>query len=114
MILDMGRHSVCQAVQTIQGPPGEEKKKGKGKGQGKGKSKRTGRAFFGDEQAQDSEWWSEKTLLGGLKERKAVMDCQKAIMAFIKVGFRPHQPDKGAGKDYTQNQGKGKDQKRKR
>ena len=33
----------------------EEKEKGKGKG--KGKSKGTGRAFSGDEQAQDPEWW---------------------------------------------------------
>ena len=34
----------------------------KGKGQGKGNSgfKRTGRAFLGEEQAQDPEWWSEK------------------------------------------------------
>ena len=28
-----------------------------------------------------------------------------------KVGFRPYQPDKGAGKDYTQNKGNKKDQK---
>ena len=35
------------------------KEKGKGKGKGKRRSKRTGRAFFGDEQAQDLEWWSE-------------------------------------------------------
>ena len=31
-----------------------------GKGKGKGRSKRTGSAFFGDEQVQDPEWWSEE------------------------------------------------------
>ena len=30
---------------------------------------------------------------------------------FQKGGFRPHQPDTGAGKDYIQNKGKGKYQK---
>ena len=33
------------------------------------------------------------------------------MMAFRWVGFRPYQPDKGAGKDYSQNKGKGKYQK---
>ena len=36
---------------------------------------------------------------------------QKRNAGFQKGGFRPHQPDKGAGKDDTQNKGKGKDQK---
>ena len=37
-----------------------KRRKGKGKGKGKGRSEITGRAFFGDEQAQDPEWWSEE------------------------------------------------------
>ena len=41
------------------------------KGKGKGRSKRTGRAFLGDEQAQDPVWWSEEDQFGGPKERKA-------------------------------------------
>ena len=49
--------------------------KGKGKGKGKGRSTRTGRAFFCNEQVQDPEWWSKRTLLGGPKERKARKAC---------------------------------------
>ena len=37
-----------------------KRRKGKGKEKGKGRPKRTGRAFFGDEQVQDPEWWSEE------------------------------------------------------
>ena len=39
------------------------RRKGKGKGVGRGRSKRTGRAFFGDEQAQDPECWQEEDLV---------------------------------------------------
>ena len=41
---------------------GRQVKRRKGKGKGKGKSgfKRTERAFRGEEQAQDLEWWSEE------------------------------------------------------
>ena len=76
----------------------------------KGRSKRTGRAFFGDEQAQDPEWWSQEDFAwwsGGKKGKKGL---PKGNDGFQKGGFRPYQPDKGAGKDYTQNKGKGKDQ----
>ena len=59
-----------------------KRRKGKGKGKGKGRSKRTGRAFFGDEQAQDSEWWSEEDFAWWSK-RKA----RKAMMAFSRVVF---------------------------
>ena len=51
----------------------------------------------------------KRTLLGGPKERKARKAGQKRRLQ--KGGFRPYQPDKGAGKDYTQNKDKGKDQK---
>ena len=60
-----------------------KRRKGKGKGKGQGRSKRTGRAFFGDEQVQDPEWWSEEDFDG-----------------LQKGGFRPYQPDNGAGKDF--------------
>ena len=46
------------------------RRKGKGKGKHKGFFKRTRRAFFGDEQAQDSEMWSEKDLAWWTKARK--------------------------------------------
>ena len=35
-------------------------KRRKGKGKGKGGFKGSGRAFMGEEQAQDLEWWSEE------------------------------------------------------
>ena len=47
-------------------------------------------------------------MLGGPKGRKARKAGQKAMMTF-RVGFRRHQPGKGAGKDCTQNKGNGKD-----
>ena len=75
--------------------------------EGQGKEKRTGRAFFGDEQAQDPEWWSKEDFAWskGMKGKKGL---SKGNDGFQKCGFRPYQPDKGAGKDYTQNKGKGK------
>ena len=53
----------------------------------------------------------KKKLLGGPKERKARKAFQKAMNAFRKVGFRTHQPEEGAGKDFLQHEGRGKDQK---
>ena len=37
-----------------------KRRKGKGKGKHKGRFNKTGRAFFGDAQAQDSDLWSEE------------------------------------------------------
>ena len=37
-----------------------KRRKGTGKGKHKGSSKRSGRAFLGEEQVQDSEMWSEE------------------------------------------------------
>ena len=100
----------CLGVQTIQGPPGEKKKR-------KGKRKRQ-RTIQKDQKSilwwwasarsrmvarNDKVWWSK-----GKKGKKA---CQKAMMASMRVGFRLYQPDKGASKDYTQNKGKRKDKK---
>ena len=75
---------MCLAVQKIQGPSGEKKKR---------KRKRPGRVFFGDEQAQDPEWWQEEDQR---KERQAGL--VKKAMASIRVVFARCQPDKGAGK----------------
>ena len=81
------------------------------KGKCKGRSERTGRAFFGDEQAQDPELWSEEDFAWLSKGKKGLSKgndgCQNS-------GCRHYQSDKGAGKDYTQNKDKGKDPKGKR
>ena len=37
-----------------------KRRKGKGEGKGKGGFKGTGKTHFGEEQAQDPEWWSEE------------------------------------------------------
>ena len=48
-------------------------------------------------------WWS--------KGKKGKKGLSKGNDGLHKGGFRPYQPDKGAGKEKTQNKGKGKDQK---
>ena len=87
-----------------------KRRKGKGKGKGGGRSKRTGRAFFGDEQAHDPEWWQEEDLVWS-KGKKGKKGLSKGNDGFHKGGFRPYQPHKGAGKDFHQNKGREKDQK---
>ena len=57
------------AVQTIQVPPGEDKKR-KGKRKRQRTIQKDGRAFFGDEQAQDPEWWQEEDLVWWSKGKK--------------------------------------------
>ena len=87
-----------------------KRRKGKGKGKGKGRSKKTGRAFIGEEQVQDPEWWSEEDFAWS-KGKKGKKGWSKCNDGFQKGGFRPYQPVKGAGKDYTKRKDKRKDQK---
>ena len=97
-----------QAVQTIQGPPDEKKKREKAEDD----PNRTGRAFFGDDQAQDPEWWQEEDLVWWSKGKSGKSSLSKGNDGFHKGGFRPYQPYKGAGKDQEQRQGKGSKMKR--
>ena len=90
-----------------------KRRKGKGKGKGKGRSKRTGRAFFGDEQAQDPEWWSEETLLGCSKERLGRKACQKAMVAFRRVVFSITSQMKAQARIFPRTKARGKTQKEK-
>ena len=88
------------------------KRKGKGKGKGKGRSKGTGRAFLGEEQAQDLNGGQKKIVLGGQKEGgKKVFS--KGNEGFQKGGFRTYQPEKGAGNDSNPHKFRSKDQKKK-
>ena len=70
-----------EGVQTIKGRQ-LRRRKGKGNGKGKGQHKDmykgSGRAFLGEEQAQNS---------GGPKDAKARKDSQEAMMAFRRVVF---------------------------
>ena len=84
----------------------KKKEKGKGKGEFKG----TGRAFLGEEQAQDPErrteencaWWSKRN---------------RGKKGFLKGGFRTYSPEKSASNDRKphkrQRQGKQKKKARK-
>ena len=89
-----------------------QRKKAKRKGKHTGISKRSGRAFLGEEQAQDSEMWTEEVFAWWNKGRKGKKGLSKGTDGFQKGDFRPYQPDKGAGKDSHQNNGRGKDHKR--
>ena len=54
-----------------------------------------------------------KILNGGQKRTLLGVQSKERQERLVKGGFRPYQPDKGAGKDCTQNKGKGKNQKKK-
>ena len=93
MFLDMGRR-VRLAVQTLKGEQVNAREKLKVD------SKRTRRAF--------PEWWSEEDFAWWSKGKKGFSKAfQKAMNAFRKVGFRTHQPEEGAGKDFLQHEGRG-------
>ena len=77
----------------------------------KGRSKRTRRVFFGKEQAQDTELWSEEDFAWWTKGRKGKKGWSKSNDGFPKGSYRPYQSYKGAGKDFNQNKGKRNDQK---
>ena len=85
---------------SVSGSPRQlKRRKGKGKRKHTGMSKRGGRAFLGEEQAQDSEMWSEEDFAWWTKGRKGKKGLSKGDGGFQKCGFRSYQPDKGAGKD---------------
>ena len=63
---------------------------------------------------QDSEVWSEEDFAWWTKGRKNEKGLStEGNDGSQKGSFRPHHPDKGAGKDHSQNKRKGKSQKRK-
>ena len=64
----------------------EEKGEGKGVGKGKVGFKRTGEAYLGEEQTQDTEWWSEEDCTWwskGKKRQERVFERQQST--FLKV-----------------------------
>ena len=64
------------------------RRKGKGKGKGKGGFKGTGRAFLGEDQAQDPEWWSEGDCAWWSKGKRGKKGFPKGNDNFQKCGFR--------------------------
>ena len=86
MFLDVGHEGVWQS-RPYRGHQLERRKR-QGTRKNKGISKRSERAFPGEEEAEDSEMWTEKrTLLGGTKDALARKDCQEATTAFRRVVF---------------------------
>ena len=70
------------------------KEKAKAKEKVKADSRRTGRAFFGEEQAQDPEWWSEEDFSWWSKGKKGKKGFSEGNDGFQKGGFRTYQPGK--------------------
>ena len=52
--------------------------------------------------------WSEEDFAWWSKGRKGKKGMSKGNDGYQKGVFRPYQPDKGTGKDYIKNKGKGK------
>ena len=86
------------------------RRRGKGKGKGKGGFKGTGRAFLGEEHAQDPEWWSEEDCAWWSKGKRGKKGVSKGNEGFQKGGFRTYQPEKGASNEFNPHKGRGKDQ----
>ena len=63
------------------------RRKGKVKGKGKGRSKRTGRAFSGDEQTQDTEWRQEEDPVWWSKGKKGKKGWSEGNDGFLRVVF---------------------------
>ena len=101
MFLDRDDTECAWQSRPCQGPPGEAKnRKGKRKTQRCVQRKRKKK-----NKHKILKCGHRRTLPGGPKDAKARKDCQKTMS--------PYQPDKGAGKDFSQNNGKNKFQKRK-
>ena len=69
---------------------GRQVKKRKGKVKVKGRFKKTGRAFFGEEQAQDPEWWSKEDFAWWYTGKKGKKRLSKGNDCLQKGGFRPY------------------------
>ena len=87
------------------------KKRGKGKGKGKGGFKGTGRAFLGEEQAQDPEWRSEEDCAWWSKGKRGKKGLSKGNEGFQKGGSRIYPREKGSINDINPHKGTDKDQK---
>ena len=78
---------MCLAVQTIQGLPGEEKARKKARGKVKADPKGPEEHPLAKKKHKILNGGQKRTLLGGLKDRRARKACQKAMMAFSRVVF---------------------------
>ena len=96
---------MCLVVKTIQWPPGEKEEK-----------EREKEAFFGDEQVQDPEWWSEEDFTWWSKGKKGKKGSSRGKDGFHKSSLRPYQTDKRCKKGLSpkERHRKGSNRKRQR
>ena len=71
----------------------------------------TGRALLGEEQAQESELWSEEYCAWWSKGKRCKKGFSEGNESFRKGGVRTNRPEKGSSSDFNPHKGKGKDQK---
>ena len=90
-----------------------KRRKSKAQGKSKGGFKAIGRAFLGEEQAQDREWWSEEDIVWWSKGKKGKKGFSKGNEGFHNGGFRTYQPEKRQAMISTRTKGRSEDQKRK-
>ena len=112
MFLDLDNTECAKQSRPFKGRQ-VNRRKGKGKGKHRGIYKRSGRAFLGEEQAQDSEMRSEEDLAWWTKGRKGKKGFSKGSDGFQKGGFRLTSQIKGAGKDFSRTKAKESTQKEK-
>ena len=90
----MGRQRAWLAVPKVSGSPSQMKKKAKEKVKGKGGFKTTGKAHFGEEQAQDPELWSEKDSAWWSKDKKGNKVSSKGKNNLPESDSRTYRPEK--------------------
>ena len=76
------------------------KKRSKGKGKNKGWSRGTRRAFLGEEQAHESELWSEEDSAWWSKGKRGKKGLSKGNKSFRKGGFHTSPSEKGSSRDF--------------
>ena len=75
-------------------------KRRKGNGKGKGGLKRIGNAYFGEEQTQDNDWWSEEDCVWWSKGKKSKKGLPKGKNKFPEGDSNTLHQEKGSDKDY--------------
>ena len=90
----MGRQRVYLAVQKVSGSQ-VKRRKGKGEGEGKGGFKRTGKAYLGEEQTKDPEWWSEEDGVWWSKGNRGKKGSSKGKNNLPEGDSRTYHPEKG-------------------
>ena len=76
--------------------------------------KSIGNAYFGEEQTQDTEWWSEEDSVWWSKGKEGKKDSSKSKNNLPESDSRTYHQQKGADGEHRSYKGRGKDQKRKR